>query len=121
MNKKAFRFWNPQARGFVQNYRYRGLVDELFEQDDMLIPSQFIGSLDKNMKEIYEKDVIKFSIYKWSAEETGEVVYSVDSCAYYISDYPIMNLDLESLEIVGNMFEDYMYDETGKLVKQFKS
>jgi len=31
-----------------------------------------------------------------------------------------MNLNLENLEVVGNMYEDYMYDETGKLVKQFK-
>ena len=37
-NKNKFRFWNPQAKGFVTNYKYNGLVDELFDQDDFLYP-----------------------------------------------------------------------------------
>jgi hypothetical protein len=27
-------------------------------------------------------------------------------------------MEFDSLEIVGNMIEDYMYDESGKLVKK---
>ena len=77
---------------------------------------QFIGILDSRMKEIYERDVVKF--FTLNGEELGEVLYSTDSCAYYINDYPIMNISLESLEVVGNMLEDYMWDESGeKLVK----
>lgn len=118
MNKYKFRFWSPQAKAFVQCYRYSGLVDELFEQDDMLIPSQFIGVLDKNMREIYEGDVVKFSKLDWTGDELGEVRYVTDYCAYYIKDYPIMNLNLETLEIVGTIFGDYIWDESGEnLVK----
>lgn len=80
---------------------------------------QFIGILDRNMREIYEGDVVKFSTL--NGEELGEVLYSTDSCAYYINDYLIMNLSLASLEVVGNMVEDYMWDESGeKLVKQYE-
>ncbi len=103
MNKNKFRIWNSRLKNF---------------QDFDLSQShqQFIGILDKNMREIYERDVVKF--FTLNGEELGEVRYSTDSCAYYINDYPIMNLDLASLEIVGNMVEDYMWDESGeRLVK----
>jgi hypothetical protein len=106
MNKNKFRIWNNKEKKFET-------FDQKFISKSV---HQFIGILDKNMREIYERDVVKFFTY--TGEELGEVVYSTDSCAYYINDYPIMNLDLASLEIVGNMVEDYMWDESGeKLVK----
>ena len=39
MRTIKFRFWNPPGKAFVQQYKYKGLVDELFEQDSILIPS----------------------------------------------------------------------------------
>jgi hypothetical protein len=103
MNKNKFRIWNSRLKSF---------------QDFDLSQShqQFIGILDKNMREIYERDVVRF--FTLNGEKLGEVLYSADSCAYYINDYPIMNLNIDSLEVVGNMVEDYMWDESGeKLVK----
>lgn len=106
MNKNKFRIWNHKHKQFQ-------------EMDLPQSQQQFIGILDRNLKEIYERDVVKFFTLK--GEEIGEVVYSADSCAYYINDFPIMNLDIASLEIVGNMVEDYMWDESGeKLVKYEK-
>ncbi len=104
MNKNKFRIWSRSGKSFQ-------------EVDLPQTHHQFIGILDKNLREIYERDVVKF--FAFNGEEIGEVVYSADSCAYYINDYPLMNLDLASLEIVGNMVEDYMWDESGEtLVKQ---
>lgn len=107
MSKNKFRLWNNKERKF-----------ETFDQKFICKSAhQFTGILDKNLREIYERDVVKFFTY--TGDELGEVRYNTDTCAYYINDYPIMNLSLASLEIVGNMVEDYMWDESGeKLVKQ---
>ena len=60
MRTIKFRFWNPPGKAFVQQYKYKGLVDELFEQDSMLIPSQYTEMKDCNGKEIWEGDIIEF-------------------------------------------------------------
>ena len=122
-----FRAWDKLAKQFIYpdkgyqghyvldlNGRFQNLQNG--SGGDEYNVQRFIGILDSRMKEIYERDVVKF--FTLNGEELGEVIYSTDSCAYYINDYPIMNLDLASLEIVGNMVEDYMWDESGeKLVK----
>jgi hypothetical protein len=122
MNKNKFRFWNPQTQSFVQNYNYNGPVDELFEPDEFLKPQQFLGILDKNMKEVYEGDVVKGIYVLKGLEIMGEVQYSCDRCAYVVDwHYEISNIEFDSLEIVGNMVEDYMYDEKSELQKKKKN
>ena len=121
-NKNKFRFWNPQTRSFVTNYKYNGFVDELFESDEFLKPQQFLGLLDKNMKEIYEGDVINFDYLDGEKTATGVVQYNNSYCAYVVDSnigtISIMYISLDSFEIVGNMVEYYMWDEGGeKLVK----
>jgi len=121
MNKNKFRFWNPQAKAFVKNYKYNGLVDELFEPDPFLIPQQFLGILDSNMKEIYEGDVVLF-VYSSNECKLGVIEYMDSYCAYVIqydnSFVPIMSVAMDSLEIVGNIMKDYIWNEDGELVKQ---
>ena len=60
MRTIKFRFWNPPGKAFVEQYKYSGYVDELFEQDSMLIPSQYTDMKDCNGKEIWEGDIIEF-------------------------------------------------------------
>ena len=60
MRTIKFRFWNPPGKAFVQQYKYKGLVDELFEQDSMLIPSQYTDMKDCNGKEIWEGDILEY-------------------------------------------------------------
>jgi len=119
-NKNKFRFWNPQAKAFVTNYKYNGYVDELFEPDEFLIPQQCIGILDSNMKEIYEDDVVRFK--KGTKENIGIVRYFNSYCSYVVEveeGYDLFaDISFDSVEIVGNMIEDYMYDENGELVKK---
>jgi len=82
---------------------------------------QFIGILDKNLKQIYEKDVVKGVYGLEGIEVIGEVRYSKDHCAFFIGDYGIYNMELESLEIIGNVDQDYTYDEQGELIKKYES
>lgn len=118
MNKNKFRFWNPQTRRFVTNYKYNGHVDDLFEPDEFLFPQQFLGILDKNMKEIYEGDVVKGIYGLEGIEIIGEVQYSCDLCAYVVDYYHLLaDIEFDSLEVLGNMVEDYMYGEDGRLTK----
>ena len=116
-DKNKFRFWNPQTKIFVTNYNYNGLVDELFEPDEFLKPQQFLGILDKNMKEIYEGDVVNFDYFNGDKTATGVVQYNNSYCAYVVDSdigtISIMYISLDSLEIIGNMIEDYMWNEQG--------
>jgi uncharacterized phage protein (TIGR01671 family) len=123
-NKNKFRFWNPQTRSFVTNYKYNGFVDELFEPDEFLKHQQYLGIFDKNMKEVYEGDVIQFN-YLNEDQITigvGVVRYNNSYCAYVIDSsigvVPIMHISLDSLEIIGNIIKDYIYNSDGDLVKQ---
>jgi len=97
------------------------LVDELFEPDEFLKPKQFLGIYDKNMKEVYEDDVVKF-VYSSNEYKLGVIEYMDSYCAYVIqydnSFVPIMSVAMDSLEIVGNIMKDYIWNEKGELVKQ---
>jgi len=120
VNKNKFRFWCNAGKAFVQNYKYNGFVDDLFDPRDVILTSQqFVGILDTNMKEIYEGDVVKGIYGLEGLEIIGEVQYSCDKCAYVVDwHYEISNIEFDSLEIVGNIMMDYMYDESGELVKK---
>ena len=121
-NKNKFRFWNPQTRSFLTNYKYNGFVDELFEPDEFIKPQQFLGILDKNMKEIYEGDVVNFDYFNGDKTATGVVQYNNSYCAYVVDSdigtISIMYISLDSLEIIGNIIKDYIYNSDGDLVKQ---
>lgn len=116
MKKYKFRFWSPQGKAFVQQYKYNGLVDKLFEYDKFLKPQQFIGIFDRNMCEIYENDVVKY--FTLDGEKLGVVEYRPDRCAYFLGwDDAICNLNIETFEVVGTMNKDYHYNDNGELTK----
>jgi hypothetical protein len=121
MNNKKFRVWNNIEKKF--EYFELGNItvpDRLLSQHSYLV-QQFLGILDKNMKEVYEGDVVKGTYGLEGIDVMGEVIYSYDLCSYVVDWYhEISNMEFDSLEIVGNMVEDYMYDESGELVKQIK-
>jgi len=85
MRTIKFRFWNPPGKAFVEQYKYKGLVDELFEQDSMLIPSQYTEMKDCNNKEIWEGDIIEFErpLTKKDSKKYTAIIYYEDA-AYLI-------------------------------------
>jgi hypothetical protein len=119
MNNKKFRIWDNEQKKF-----------EYFDLNNITVPDrllsrhlypvqQFLGILDSRMKEVYEGDVVKGTYGLEGIDIIGEVIYSYDLCCYVVDWYhEISNIAFDSLEILGNMIEDYMYDESGELVKR---
>ena len=62
MRTIKFRFWSPQGKSFVEQYKYNGLVDELFDEREwrILVPSQYTDMKDCEQKEIWEGDIIEY-------------------------------------------------------------
>ena len=115
MRTKKFRVWDFKEKKFDYFDLSKMTVSEYRLAYEHLY--QFIGIRDKNMCEIYERDVVKGIYGLEGLEVIGEVNYCNNKCAYVVDwHYEISNIELDSLEIVGNMIEDYMYDEKRELV-----
>ncbi len=119
MNNKKFRVWDNKQKKF-EYFELNNIPvpDRLLSQHSCFV-QQFLGILDSRMKEVYEGDVVKGTYGLEGINIIGEVIYSYDLCCYVVDWYhKISNIQFDTLEIVGNMIEDYMYDESGKLVKR---
>ena len=125
MNNKKFRVWDKLEKRFIypdKGYQghYTLSLDGKFQNlqngsgGKECEVQQFLGILDKNMKEIYEGDVV------FTDDGLGEVTYFNQHCAYGIttdiSFSLFLTLDLNNIEVVGNMVENYIYDESGTLM-----
>ena len=119
MKIKKFKVWDSKEKKFDYFDLWNITVSDYKLAYENLY--QFIGILDKNMKEIYEGDVVRFKTD--TKEDIGIVRYMNDYCSYVVEveeGYDLFaDISFDSLEVVGNMIEDYMYDEKGELVKTY--
>lgn len=117
MNNKKFRVWDFKEKKFDYFDLYNITVPDYLLARESL--NQFIAILDSNMKEIYEEDVVRFKTD--TKEDIGIVRYMNDYCSYVVEvqeGYDLFaDISFDSLEVVGNMIEDYMYNGKGDLVK----
>ena len=119
MKIKKFKVWDYKEKKFdyfelsnITVSHYKLAYERIY---------QFIGIWDKNMKEIYEDDVVRFKTD--TKEDIGIVRYMNDYCSCVVEveeGYALLtDISFDSLEVVGTMVEDYMYNVKGELVKTY--
>ena len=115
MREIKFRAWDKSRKCWVEDFSYQNgswWIDEYrndtlesrrpFEDIKLM---QFTGLYDKNNKEIYEGDIIKF----WEENFIEPITYS--GCTFIAgkngTGVPVDSLDCEkSVEVIGNIYEN---------------
>jgi hypothetical protein len=78
--KIKFRFFCPPAKGFVEQYQFRGYVDDLFnEEDPNLIPVEYSG-----VEDLYEGDILQVTLPKWGKTYHGSIAFLAGAFAFKI-------------------------------------
>lgn len=143
MRKIKFRAWDKEKCRWVREYDYQledqedpayekeydedsGWLDGEVASDldlvngrltiDRYVWEQFTGIKDKNDKEIYEGDIVKFADLELAMKPAGVVCFSdgkffvkdweFDDGSYHIVDFYDYNIPYRDFEVIGNIHEN---------------
>ena len=118
--KPKFRAWTEEGKAMYYGvYPFRDdtlllsydeiAFDEVPASD--FIVTQSTGLLDKNGKEIFEGDIVRFTLtdgFNYVTNEDGVVTYRLG--AFYVvndlTEYLISDINTNKVEVVGNIYEN---------------
>ena len=130
MREIKFRVWDKEKKRMLQglsnlvimldghlNWDFGGELKWISDLENCYELMQFTGLKDKNGKEIYEGDIVKYNVWTNSHKNKEEKVIIVDYCLRHagwkpmiydtrVEDDEYYNYEIEDIEVIGNMFDN---------------